>query len=389
MASFEADNPDSSLYGAIQMRAMRKRRTPIARLDEARMASPAKIKRIIALAGVILVLALVAVLSKRSRPQTIPVASSVNPVVDHAAFDEITGMLDDELQGEDIALLNLRCAEGLPGSESLEIDSCLKTLDDWADRVRIETQRNVLKFYAEPSEFKNSLAFYQMLMLVTVLQQDFGVHYDADSIREVDFSNSERLFVHGMLGGDGGTCVSMPVLYTAVARRLGYPVFLVNAKEHVFCRWDAPNERFNVEATNQGMNSHDDAHYMQWPHPISQSEVDQGLFLKSLTMSESLAAFLATRGHCFEDNGRKLEARNSYRNAVARAPEQPMYQGFFSQVSRPLRLKDFPALVRQQQELQKRLRNPNAGAPPVVNNTLANQPSSTINSSPGYPGFPF
>ncbi len=35
---------------------------------------------------------------------------------------------------------------------------------------------------------------------------------------------------------NGGTCVSMPVLYTAVARRLGYPVKLVLAKGHAFCR---------------------------------------------------------------------------------------------------------------------------------------------------------
>jgi hypothetical protein len=64
-----------------------------------------------------------------------------------------------------------------------------------------------------------------MLMLITVLQQDFNVHYNPERIRSVDFKNPEDLSIHGMLASNnGGTCVSMPVLYAAVARRLGYPV---------------------------------------------------------------------------------------------------------------------------------------------------------------------
>ena len=59
-------------------------------------------------------------------------------------------------------------------------------------------------------------------MLVTVLQQDLGVHYNPQRAREVDFRNSKDLFIHGLVGNpNGGTCVSIPALYTTIARRLG------------------------------------------------------------------------------------------------------------------------------------------------------------------------
>lgn len=186
-------------------------------------------------------------------------------------------MSEEELAKQDIALLNLRSAEGLPGSENLDVSNTLHELAGWANRVRVETDRNFHQFIKKPGEFQNSEAYFRMLLLVTVLQQDDGVHYNTARVKDVDFTKSEDLFIHGMIGSkNGGTCVSMPALYTAVARRLGYPVFLVNAKEHVFCRWDGRGERLNFEGTNQGMNSFEDKHYMSWPHPISQDEVEHG-----------------------------------------------------------------------------------------------------------------
>lgn len=171
-----------------------------------------------------------------------------------------------------------------------------------------------------------------MLMLITVVQQDFGVRYNPKRIREVDFTKSKDLFLHGMVGDDnGGTCVSMPVLYTAVARRLGYPVHLVTANAHVFCRWDEPSDRFNIEATSQGMSSYDDNYYMKWPKPITKAQVEKGWFLKSLDNAESLATFLAARGHCLEDNGEVGKARVAYAMAAEKNPSVPIYRGFLAQ----------------------------------------------------------
>ncbi len=65
-----------------------------------------------------------------------------------------------------------------------------------------------------------------MLVLVMVLQRNLGVR--ATIIRfnagPYDATDSRNLFLHGLLTGHGGTCVTMPVLYTAIGRRLGYLV---------------------------------------------------------------------------------------------------------------------------------------------------------------------
>lgn len=44
-----------------------------------------------------------------------------------------------EIEHCDIALMNLLCAQSLPGAEGLDITNCLLTLDAWANHVRAET----------------------------------------------------------------------------------------------------------------------------------------------------------------------------------------------------------------------------------------------------------
>lgn len=256
-----------------------------------------------------------------------------------------------KLANLDMARVNLLCAEGLPGAETLNIEQCLAELDRWAQRVRIETDRHLYKFRQNPREYENSEGYYRMLMLITVLQQDLGVHYNPARIRDIDFTRSEDLFIHGMIPvagqsvqqTNGGTCVSMPVIYTAIARRLGYPVKLVTTKAHVFCRWDAPDHanaawrgRFNIEATDQGMNSFPDDYYKTWPYQISEAEIKANLHLQSLTTAEELAEFLATRGHCLLDTGKGREALDAYSLAVRLVPSNALLAGFRHDAMRKL-----------------------------------------------------
>lgn len=104
----------------------------------------------------------------------------------------------------------------------------------------------------------------------------------------------------------------MPVAYVAVARRPGYPVTLVTTKEHVFARWDGPNERFNIEGSGQGLLTYDDEHYRHWPSELSQAELDSGAYLRSLTPAQELGIFMSARGYVLEDTGHKREATVAY-----------------------------------------------------------------------------
>lgn len=273
-----------------------------------------------------------------------PVTPAANTTPLHTDFavepqtlNELLDLPVEQLDQVDIARMNLLCATGLPGAENLDIDQALATLDKWAERVRFETDRHLYKFRQNPANYENSEGYFRMLMLVTVLQQDLGVHYNMDRVRDVDFRRSQDLFLHGMIGTDnGGTCVSMPVIYTSVARRLGYPVNLVLTKTHVFCRWDSPTDRFNIEATNQGMNSFSDEYYLSWPQKISEAEAKRNRYLISLSSAESLANFLASRGHCLLDNGRTRESFDAYAAAHRLAPQDPSYLAWARDAQRRL-----------------------------------------------------
>ena len=114
-------------------------------------------------------------------------------------LSELLSMAPEQIQRLDIAALNLLCAQDLPGSETLDLHKSLVTLDQWAATVKRETDRHHYKFRMSPGEYNNSEGYFRMLMLVTVLQQDLGVRYNADRVREIDFRRSQDLFIHGLL----------------------------------------------------------------------------------------------------------------------------------------------------------------------------------------------
>jgi len=260
-----------------------------------------------------------------------PVAAyGERPPVQPRTLEELLRMPPDELARVDIGLMNLLCAEGLPGTGGLDVRGTVKTLDHWAERVRRETARHLYRVhdprYAD--QFCGSESHFLCAFLVQVLQEDFGVHYNAARMNDPDARNSKDLFIHGMIGNDnGGTCISMPVLYVAVGRRLGYPLSLVLAKRHVFCRWDGWGQRLNFDGSATGLLGFpDDEFYHQWPEPFTAAELESGAFLKPLTPTEELALFLNTRGVCLHKVGRLTEAINALRPATTRMPENPNFQ---------------------------------------------------------------
>ena len=87
-------------------------------------------------------------------------------------------------------------------------------------------------------------------------------------------------------------------------------------------------ERFNIEASGEGLSCFEDEHCRSWPHKITDQELKAGLFLKSLTPVEEFAEFLAARGHCLEAIGRLPEAEIAYALAHRLAPQNPRHLGY-------------------------------------------------------------
>jgi hypothetical protein len=167
-------------------------------------------------------------------------------------------------------------------------------LNDWADKVRVGAQRAMRSRHTN-REYTD--AQFLVLSMVTVLQRDLGVKYNpACMTGPYDARDSRNHFIHGPLYGHGGTCSSLPILYAAIGRRLGYPLCVVNAKQHLFVRWEeAGGERFNFDATTRGFKAFDDAHYRQWPFPIREDKLREGVYLQSFTRRRELACCIAQR----------------------------------------------------------------------------------------------
>lgn len=262
-------------------------------------------------------------------------------------LDDLLKIPADKLGSVDVAEMNLLCAAGLPGAEKLDIDHALATLDQWASRVASETDRHIYRVndprYAD--HYRHSEAYLRVEMLLQVLQQDLGVKYDMAVKDNFAFNDSRVAFIHGMIPAPGqtiadtpgGTCASMPVMYVAVGRRLGYPLKLVTTKGHIFVRWEGKDnanpawrERFNIEGSGEGFSSFEDDYYKTWPFKLTDQEVQTSGYLTSLTASEEFAEFMAARGHCGLDNGQMAFAARCYENAYRYDTRRPAYSAWFT-----------------------------------------------------------
>jgi hypothetical protein len=250
----------------------------------------------------------------------------------------LTGLLQlprADLANLPIEQLDLLCAAGLDSAHDPDRKRCADTLKAWAEHVRKETERHECRFERNPAEFENSPGFFRMLMLSVVLAEDYRIHYDPQrqagpaSSREGDgfFTKPSSVFLHGLLGPERtGTCSSLPVLYVALGRQLGYPLKLVTTKGHLFVRWEDPAERFNVEVTGHGINRFDDDYYRHWPFELAPAEEQADGYLKSLGPAEELAVFLSVRAMCLTDLGRVPEAIEAFDEAARLAPGCQAYR---------------------------------------------------------------
>ena len=286
-------------------------------------------------------------------------------------------LLGDRLAESDVALLNLAAAQGLPETEHIDTDACLDKLDDWAQGVQVEILRHLYRFNpeqnGEPDEFHygSSLGRFFCWYLLQVLQEDCGVVYHSERKFDPDFCEPQDVFIHGIVAGNGkgGTCASMPVVYVAVARRLGLPVYLVETKGHLFFRWDDPTgtliewstpgfsiwvppDRFNIEGSGEGIAYYADSHYIQWPELLTVADIESGAYLKCRTPEQDLAAFLIQRAECFHELGNETETLKAIHYARQLDPEDSRFEWLHAQRTKPLLDREESLGRMQEQHLQ-------------------------------------
>ena len=264
------------------------------------------------------------------------VPASTSNSTQPTTLDELLALPPAKLEQCDIALIDLICAKGLRGSEHLDIPACLKTLDNWTEAVKTETQRHEYRFRDHPEDYKNSLGRFQMNMMGTVLAQDLGIHYDPDFLAAQTSGNpitngwevdSQLSFIHGLLMSKHvGTCASMPVLYVAIGRRLGYPVSLCSSKNHGYVQYDEPHgEHFNVEATTTiGFLTPTDDDYKTDMFTCTEEEIRQYGWLRPLNNAGILYQCLMHRAISLANMKQYAEAKKVWVQVARYGPDTPM-----------------------------------------------------------------
>jgi hypothetical protein len=234
----------------------------------------------------------------------------------------------------DVAEANCLCACSLPGAGLTATPHVLSALERWARAAGRYTNEIVRNFWTTPKDYRNSYAFFRVLCLVTMIERGVGVKYDPAAIGSSNFRDASADFLPGVVARRLATCASFPVLYVALGRRLGYPMYLAIAKGHVFAKWVSPDsgEHFNIDALGHGLNTPPDEHYLTWPRPLTSRDLATGDFLRPLRPQEELSLFLCTRGHCLADNGRLDEARAVYEAANRLWPRPDAHASFVQEL---------------------------------------------------------
>ncbi len=214
---------------------------------------------------------------------------------------DLVRLPEPELALIDIAVTNLCCAAGLPGTDRINLGLCLQTLDAWAAQTSAFTERVMPLFWSGKCDYPDSEPRFRIQAMITCLQRDIGLRFRLDKRSEDANLDPSDSFLHGVMQGEGGTCGSLPVLYAAIGRRLGYPLMLAMTRCHLYVRWDAlpQGESFNVEASGDGVSFLPDEHYRIGRFEMPAETVQACGYLKSLSPREELASFLVQRGECW------------------------------------------------------------------------------------------
>lgn len=173
----------------------------------------------------------------------------------------------------------------------VDISACSTQIDGLADEVR-----HLARGTKDPD--------LRVRCLNTVLfrLEKFSASRDSSFPRK-----QERYYLNCVLDTKQGNCFSMPLLYIAVAQRLGWPVFLVHVPDHSFARYvDPAFKEQNIETTSGG-GYVPDAKYAR-DFLVSERGRRSGAYLRSLTYRELLADLVAINAITFAQRGDLMRA---------------------------------------------------------------------------------
>ncbi len=126
------------------------------------------------------------------------------------------------------------------------------------------------------------------------------------------------LLPNKVLEGRKGHCMSLSVIYAAIAEKLQLPIFAKVVPSHIFVCYDDGQSRFNIETTAGGRSLPDSNYSRFFPYP---ERIAPGFYLRKLSKAELLGTFLSNLGAVLKDADRNTDALDAYKKALFLAPE--------------------------------------------------------------------
>ncbi len=218
---------------------------------------------------------------------------------DHVTLCRMLEMPDEELERVDPVIMNLIVLRGIPDYADTDISRYVRQVNEWADRIRRGLDHALGNGgTSEPAYLHDPDLWRAGGMAVAVAGPSIGITYTAQRLNESDAS---QLFLPGLIDDRRGTCSNMPVLYLAIAHRMGWPLKAVVSRDHMWTRWDDGANRFNLEATTATsdgqsgsfLSTPDEEYVRQLGTP--RIAIECGSDFSSLTARQTLGVYLQTR----------------------------------------------------------------------------------------------
>lgn len=192
----------------------------------------------------------------------------------------------------------------------LDVEAYNRKIDDIASQARRQIAVNKAR---HPEDVIRTLN--------TFFYKQWGVRYDDAPNR---YRKRDNYFLNGILDTRVGVCQTIPMLYMAVAQRLGYPVYAVFAPEHQFLRFVDPTfAQQNIELSGDAGYSSDDEYAERLN--ISDKARRNGAYLRTVTYREYMGNFLQQNALVFAEHGLYDRAIDYFEKARRISPKDVYY----------------------------------------------------------------
>lgn len=193
-----------------------------------------------------------------------------HPILSEASsIDELSSLSENQI---DIAIVNLTLAKEIFPETNIQYYSGMVD-------AMIKDVLSLTKGSKNPD--------YRVRVLNTYIHKVLRMSYDYS---DPHGKKPENRYISGILSTMKGSCANFPMVYLAIAQRLGYPIYPVDVPNHILLRYDDPRMKGkNIETTSGGYAS--DEEYISDLN-IPKVAIEKGTYLKKLTYREYLGLMI-------------------------------------------------------------------------------------------------